>query len=88
MSSRRQQVLDVLKSLKPFSEDGGESGKALQTFDFDDWQIVHEVLNPWLERRPGVGGKQFGYEAVYLPGETRVSIISPTGTVYVTLDNC
>ncbi len=88
MSSRRQQVLDILKSLNPFSLDGGESGKALDSFDFADWQVVHGVLRPWLERRPGVGGKLFGFEAVYLPGETRVSIISPAGTVYATISNC
>lgn len=88
MSSRRQEVLDILQSLRPFSEDGGESGRVLDTFHFDDWQIVHEVLNPWLERRPGVGGKLFGYEAVRLPGDSRVRIISPAGTVYATIDNC
>lgn len=86
--ARRSRVMSVLKALKPFSEDGGESGKALQAFDFDDWQIVHGVMNPWLELRPGVGGKQYGYEAVRLPGDTRVSIIAPDGKLYATLHNC
>ena len=88
MSFRHQRVLRVLETLKPFSEDGGESGNALQTFDFDDWQIVHYLLESWVKARPCVGGKQYGYEAVRLPGDSRVKLIAPDGNVYATLDNC
>jgi hypothetical protein len=87
-TARRERVLAVMRALKPFSEDGGASAVPMQAFDFDDMQIVHELMGPWVAMRPCKGGKQFGYEAVVLPGDSRVSIISPSGKVYATLDNC
>ncbi len=86
--ARRERVLAVMRTLKPFSEDGGASAVPMQSFDFDDYQIVHELMNPWVALRPCAGAKQFGYEAVVLPGDYRVSIIAPSGKVYATLDNC
>ena len=87
MSTRRQQVLDILKSLKPFSQDGGKSCKVVETFDFDDWEVVNEIVDSWLGSRPSVGDKLYGFEAVCLPDETRVSIISPWGNVYAAVPN-
>lgn len=78
-------VLRVLTSLNPFSEDGGLSAGAMSTFDIVQWQMVHLMLESWVAARPGAGGQQYGYEAVVLPGDSRVSIIAPNGTVYTTL---
>jgi len=86
--TRRERVLAVMRTLKPFSEDGGASAVPMQTFDFDDWSIVRELVVEWMSLRPCVGAKQLGYEAVVLPGDSRVTIIAPNGKVYATLDNC
>jgi hypothetical protein len=86
--TRRERVLAVMRSLKPFSEDGGASAVPMQAFNFDDYQIVHELMNQWVASRPTEGAKQLGYEAVVLPGDSRVSIIAPNGKVYATISNC
>ena len=87
-AARRERVLAVMRALKPFSEDGGASAVPMQAFDFDDWSIVRKFVDEWIVLRPHKGAKQFGYEAVVRPGDSRVTIIAPNGKVYATLDNC
>ncbi len=84
-TARRERVLAVMRTLKPFSEDGGASAVPMEAFDFDDWSIVRKFVDEWIVRRPTEGAKQFGYEAVVLPGDSCVSIIAPSGRVYATL---
>jgi hypothetical protein len=86
--TRRERVLAVMRTLKPFSEDGGASAVPMQTFDFDDWSIVRKLVDEWIVLRPHKGAKQLGYEAVVRSGDSRVTIIAPNGKVYATLDNC
>lgn len=87
MYSHHQCVLKVMQTLKPFSEDGGESGRALQAFDLEDWKVVHYILESWVKARPCVGGQLYGYEVVRLPCDSCLKIIAPDGNVYSNIMN-
>lgn len=84
-TNNRERVLAIMKTLKPFSEDGGASAVQMHFFDIDDWTTVRDIMNPWITMRPTEGGRLYGYEAVVLPGDSRVSIISPSGRVFATI---
>jgi hypothetical protein len=73
-------VVSVMHTIRPFSEDGGASAGVMESFTSDDYGVLHELLDSWIVARPGVGGKYLGYEAVM--HESRVAIVSPTGTFY------
>lgn len=84
-AAKHAHVLRVLTSLRPFSEDGGASAEAMSSFDTTQWAMVHLMLESWVAARPMAGGRQYGYEAVVLPGDSRVHIVAPNGTIYVTI---
>ncbi len=77
-------VLELLKTFRPFSEDAGVSSQILDSFTKKDWETVHWALKPWIALRPGVGGKLYGFEAVRLPHTAHITILAPNGTVYPT----
>jgi hypothetical protein len=77
---RCEHVCNVMSTVKRFSEDGGASAGAMESFGPDDINVLHMLIDSWIIARPGVGGTYLGYEAVLVDG--RVAIVSPTGQLY------